>query len=120
MVELTLSDSPSGPAAPRLRGSRTVRALRRPGVVLSTLVVVTVVAWAVLPGIFTSSDPLVGVPAQRLQGPSLNHLFGTDQLGRDLFARVVYGSSLSLLATLTAVAVALVFGSPLGLVAGVW
>ena len=118
MVELTLVDSPSVTVAPRLRGSPTVRALRRPGVVLSTLVVVTVVAWAVLPGIFTSSDPLVGVPAQRLQGPSLNHLFGTDQLGRDLFSRVVYGSSLSLLATLTAVAVALVFGSTLGLVAG--
>jgi peptide/nickel transport system permease protein len=118
MVELTLVDSPSVTVAPRLRDSPTVRALRRPGVVLSTLVVVSVVAWAILPGIFTSWDPLVGVPAQRLQGPSLNHLFGTDQLGRDLFARVVYGSSLSLLATLTAVAVALVFGSTLGLVAG--
>jgi len=48
VVELTLVDSPSVTVAPRLRGSPTVRALRRPGVVLSTLVVVTVVVIGVM------------------------------------------------------------------------
>ncbi|MFD6275278.1 ABC transporter permease [Streptomyces sp. NPDC060209] len=92
--------------------------LRSPGLVLSIVLVALVLVSAFLPGLFTSQDPLSGVPRDRLQGPGADHLFGTDQLGRDLFARVVHGSALSLQATVLAVAVGLVAGSLLGLLAG--
>ncbi|MFD5320706.1 ABC transporter permease [Streptomyces sp. NPDC127098] len=92
--------------------------LRRPGLALSVLVVAAVLTAAFLPELFTSRDPLAGVPAEKLRGPSLEHPFGTDQLGRDLFARTVHGASLSLRATSLAVALGLVAGSAMGLLAG--
>ncbi|MEV6612412.1 ABC transporter permease [Streptomyces sp. NPDC051051] len=92
--------------------------LRRPGLVASVLVVVLVVLAAFRPGMFTSRDPLDGVPSQNFRSPGGAHWFGTDELGRDLFSRVVHGAQLSLRATLIAVAVAFVVGGLLGLVAG--
>ncbi|WP_327087156.1 ABC transporter permease [Nonomuraea sp. NBC_01738] len=81
-------------------------------------VVGLVVLWAVVPWLFTGYDPLAGVPAEKLQGPSGAHWFGTDAVGRDLFARVVHGSVNSLSGAFVAVAVGLVLGTLLGLVAG--
>jgi len=92
--------------------------LRRPGLVLSAVVIALVLLAAVAPAVFIGQDPIAGVPAERLQGPSLSHLFGTDETGRDVFARVVHGAALSLRATVIAVLVALVSGAALGLLAG--
>lgn len=50
-------------------------------------------------------------------GPSLHHLFGTDDLGRDIFARVVYGSRVSIEAGLGAIAIGFAVGAPLGMLA---
>lgn len=86
--------------------------------VLSWLVIALVVLWATLPGVFTGYDPIIGVPAEKLQGPSAEHLFGTDAVGRDLFARVVHGAVHSLSGAFVAVAVGLVVGTLLGLLAG--
>lgn len=55
---------------------------------------------------------------ERMQGPSLNHFFGTDDMGRDIFARVCYGARYSLAVGIIAVAFALVFGVTLGAAAG--
>ncbi|MFJ8113550.1 ABC transporter permease [Streptomyces sp. NPDC096132] len=92
--------------------------LRRPGLVASVVVVVLVVLAAFWPGLFTSRDPLLGVPSENFRGPSGAHWFGTDELGRDVFSRVVHGAQLSLKATLIAVGVAFVVGGLIGLVAG--
>ncbi|WP_432854451.1 ABC transporter permease [Amycolatopsis sp. CA-161197] len=92
--------------------------LRRPGLVASVVVVVLVVLAAFWPDLFTSRDPLRGTPAQLFQAPGGAHWFGTDELGRDVFTRVVHGAQLSLQATLIALAVAFVAGGLLGLVAG--
>lgn len=54
----------------------------------------------------------------KLQAPSLDHLMGTDELGRDIFSRVVYGARVSLSAALAAVGLSLVIGIPLGAIAG--
>ncbi len=94
------------------------RPLARPGALVALLVVVLVVAWALVPTAFTSTDPITGVPADNLQPPSAAHWFGTDHLGRDLFARTVHGTGLSLQAAAVAIAIALGAGSLLGLVAG--
>lgn len=63
-------------------------------------------------------DPLTTNTAFRLHAPSGEHAFGTDQLGRDIFSRVLYGARISLrIAILTAV-IALAIGAPLGIVSG--
>ncbi|WP_189667319.1 ABC transporter permease [Promicromonospora soli] len=94
------------------------RALARPADLVALAVVAVVLAWALIPGLFTGYDPVTGVPADRLRPPDGAHWFGTDHLGRDLFARTVHGTSLSVRAALLAIVVALVAGSGIGLVAG--
>ena len=113
------TESPPPARRPATRARRTARFwLARPGLALSAVLLALVLVAALFPGLLTAVDPLAGVPAQRLRPPSGAHLFGTDQLGRDLFARVVHGCSLTLRATGLAVAVGLVAGSVLGLLAG--
>ncbi|MDZ3991824.1 ABC transporter permease [Pseudomonas sp. Teo4] len=96
------------------------RTVRWPGlaVVLSIGLFIVVLGWAFCPGLFTRVDPLLADPTQTLQAPSALHWFGTDHLGRDLYARCVYGAALSLQATSIAVLIALVLGSLLGGIAG--
>jgi len=60
----------------------------------------------------------VGVGADKLQGPSLAHFFGTDSLGRDVLSRVIHGSILSLSGAFVAVTVGLIGGTLIGLLAG--
>jgi peptide/nickel transport system permease protein len=106
-------------ATPRERRVRLLRFFgRRPGLVVSILFLVCVLIAAFAPSVLASGDPNVGVPGDKLQAPSAAHIFGTDYLGRDLYTRVVHGAALSLQATVIAVAVALVVGGLLGLLAG--
>ncbi|MGH6860128.1 MAG: ABC transporter permease [Phyllobacterium sp.] len=93
----------------------TIRSLRTG---MAILVVVLVVLWAFFPNLFTSVDPLAGDVLVRLKPPSVEHWFGTDNLGRDLYARVVHGTSLSLKATGIALALAFVASSIIGVTAG--
>ncbi|MDG9883482.1 ABC transporter permease [Pseudomonas sp. GD04058] len=92
----------------------------RPGlpVALSLVLFVLLLGWAFFPGLFTSLDPLLADPTQTLRAPSAQHWFGTDHLGRDLYARCVYGAALSLQATAIAVVIALLAGTLLGGIAG--
>ncbi|MET8779975.1 ABC transporter permease [Nocardia sp. NPDC050713] len=91
---------------------------RNAALILSAAVALLVLGWALAPSLFASGDPLIGVPAEKFQAPSAQHWFGTDNLGRDLYTRMVHGAGLSLTATLSAVALAVVVGSLLGLLAG--
>jgi len=113
-----VSDTEAVAAAGAPRRSRVRALLARPSLTLSVLVLLLVTAWAVFPSWFTAWDPIDGVPADRLQPPTAAHWFGTDNLGRDLFSRVVYGSATSLAATSVAVVVGLTVGSLFGLLAG--
>ncbi len=63
-------------------------------------------------------DPLATLPGQQLKPPSWQHWFGTDQLGRDIFSRVVVAARLDLMLSVAAVALSFVIGSALGSVAG--
>ncbi len=100
------------------RAGRRLAALR-PGPLVALLVLAAVGAWALVPGAFTRHDPITGVPADRLLPPGPGHWFGTDHLGRDLFARTVHGTGLSVQAAVVAITIALVAGALVGLVAGV-
>jgi peptide/nickel transport system permease protein len=76
-----------------------------------------VVVGALLAGMLRSS-PIVLAPMDRFLAPSLAHLLGTDNLGRDLFARVLYGGRIALTVSLGATLVSLLLGMTAGLVAG--
>ncbi|OLP57770.1 peptide ABC transporter permease [Xaviernesmea oryzae] len=89
-----------------------------PGVILAFAIIALVIGWSIAPGLFTGFDPAVGVPAQKLLGPSLDHWFGTDHLGRDLYARVVHGTASSVSSAFIAVAIGLFAGGLIGLAAG--
>lgn len=89
-----------------------------PTVAISFLVVAIVIAWSLAPGLFTQYIPVVGIPADKLLGPNLNHWFGTDHLGRDVYARVVYGTASSVSSALVAVVIGVVAGGLVGLLAG--
>ncbi|WP_316233661.1 ABC transporter permease [Bradyrhizobium sp. SZCCHNPS2010] len=89
-----------------------------PTVLFSFVVIALVIAWSVAPSLFTSHSPINGVPADKLLGPSATHWFGTDHLGRDLYARVVHGTASSVSSALIAVGIAAIAGGLIGLLAG--
>ncbi|WP_375502438.1 ABC transporter permease [uncultured Jatrophihabitans sp.] len=91
---------------------------RKPFFVIAFLYVAFVIVSAIVPGWFSSGQPYATHPADAMRSPSLHHLFGTDNLGRDLWTRVLYGSSLTIEATITAIAIGLVAGLTLGVVSG--
>ncbi|HEY8720837.1 ABC transporter permease [Pengzhenrongella sp.] len=91
---------------------------RRPALVLAAVWLLAVVLAAIAPTVLAGGDPLAGVPADKLAPPSPGHLFGTDQLGRDLLTRVVHGTGLTLRGAVVAVALGLTLGSLVGLVSG--
>ena len=85
---------------------------------LSWAVVAIVLLWAALPQLFTGYSGTEGVPGEQLRAPSLEHVLGTDGLGRDVYARIVYGARYSLSGAFVAVTVGLLIGTLLGLIAG--
>lgn len=109
-------------AAPRLAAifAAALQRLRAAplGLLLAWGVLALVALWAIAPGLFTSYNPVLGTAGQQLQAPSAAHWLGTDALGRDSYARLVYGAVHSLSGAFVAVSVGLVLGSLLGLVAG--
>ena len=92
--------------------------LHRRIVMVSAAVLLAIVVLALGAPWFASFDPNDTAVLQRLKGPTTEHLLGTDELGRDLFARIVHGARYSLaIAALTALG-SVLCGAALGLVAG--
>ncbi|PLR30815.1 peptide ABC transporter permease [Chimaeribacter californicus] len=86
---------------------------------LAALTFLAVLLLAVFfPALLSPYDPLAADPLNAQLPPSAAHWLGTDQLGRDVLTRVIYGSRYSLLISLAAMAVAVVAGTLLGLLAG--
>jgi peptide/nickel transport system permease protein len=98
--------------------ARDVFASVPPTVLLSFIVVIIVVLWALFPGLFTSYSAVLANPAAKFEAPGAQHWFGTDDLGRDEFARVVYGAGSSVGTALVAVGIGLFAGGLIGLLAG--
>jgi peptide/nickel transport system permease protein len=91
---------------------------RKPVFLLTVLYVLFVLVSAFWPKLFTSRSPYDTNTDSVVQAPSLHHLFGTDTYGRDLWTRVLYGSPLTIRATLIALGIALVAGLGLGILSG--
>ncbi|TPW75716.1 ABC transporter permease [Schumannella soli] len=106
-----------GSIGPVGRVRRLLRALPLDAILAAVWLLLVLVA-AVLPQVIAAGDRLAGIPREKLQGPSAAHLFGTDQLGRDLFTRVVHGTRLTLRSAVLAIGIGLASGAVLGVLAG--
>ena len=82
------------------------------------LLIVLVAVFAPLLAPYPADARSATNPVAALQAPSLHHLFGTDQVGRDVFSRVLYGARVSPLVALLVLVIACLVGIPLGVVAG--
>lgn len=119
MPELPAQTAPVQPL-PRAQRNPAVRHfLRDPGAVIGGLLALALVVLAVLAPLL-AADPLRQDLAVRLQAPGPEHFFGTDQLGRDVFSRVLIGSRISLFIGLLVVTLSLIVGGLVGLLAGLW
>lgn len=101
----------------RRRRLRLPAAWRQPLAIVGTVLAVAWVLIAIFAPLLAPDDPLAQTFAPS-QGPSLHHLFGTDELGRDVLSRVIYGSRVSLPIAVLLVALAATIGSVVGAVAG--
>jgi peptide/nickel transport system permease protein len=96
------------------------RLLRRKGAVVALVVIALIVAVAILAPLITPYDPAQQSWSAVRKPPSAAHWLGTDEVGRDILARVIYGARASLSAGVISVLIAITIGVPLGLIAGYW
>jgi peptide/nickel transport system permease protein len=94
------------------------RLLRRRSAVLGLAVVVFFIAVAILAPLISPYGPAKTDWLQVRKAPSMAHWMGTDEIGRDVLARMIWGARASLLAGVVSVAIALAVGVPVGLISG--
>ncbi len=82
------------------------------------LLVLLVILAAVLAPVLSIHDPLTMTPRNRLQPPSAQHLLGTDEFGRDVLSRMLYGARISVQIGLTVVVITVISGTIVGMLAG--
>lgn len=99
--------------------ARLWRFVRRNTTLVVGLVILSFMVLMALIAPFFAGDPYTMKPIQRLKPPSEVFWFGTDQLGRDVFARTVYGARISLVVGISVAIVSIVLGLVIGLLAGV-
>ena len=92
--------------------------VRNRAAVVGLILILLFVLAAIAAPFVAPYDPAAISPANSLQGPSAAHWLGTDELGRDVLTRLLLGARITLLITIGAVALALVLGASLGLIAG--
>ena len=92
--------------------------LRRNPTLVGGVVVLVLVALAALAAPLIAGDPIAAKPMNRLKPPSSFNWLGTDQLGRDVWARTVYGARISLVVGVAVASIAMAIGLMIGLLAG--
>lgn len=103
------------PQRPALNGRRLPATF-----IIGGSIVLLITLAAVLAPVIAPYDMAKMAPAERLQAPSLAHLFGTDPMGRDLLSRIIFGARLSMTVASMAVAIACIPGMALGMMAGMY
>jgi peptide/nickel transport system permease protein len=94
------------------------RLLRNRGALVGLCLLGIMLLLAIIANVVAPYQPNVMSPGRELQGPSGEHLFGTDQFGRDILSRIIYGTRLSFQVGFIAVGIALIGGVTLGLLSG--
>ena len=105
-------------SAPRARSRALTRFLSNRGAVAGACVIALILAMAILAPLITRYDPNTTNFLAIRKPPGLAYWLGTDELGRDLFARMLYGARASLMAGVISVSIAIAIGLPIGLIAG--
>jgi len=111
--ERRVDETVESPARRALR-----RLWRRKGAVVGLVVVALFVAIAIFAPLISPYDPAAQSWTAVRKAPSMAHWFGTDDVGRDVLARAIFGARASLLAGVISVSIALAVGVPLGLISG--
>ena len=93
---------------------------RKPLGAASAILLLVLVLTAIFADVLAPYDPLDADPTIRLARPSHAHFFGTDDIGRDVFSRIIYGSRISLWVGLLAVGIGTAVGMVIGLACGYW
>ena len=91
---------------------------RHPIILCGLVLLVIMLLLAILSPFIATHDPIRVNPTQRLKPPSAEHWFGTDQLGRDVFSRTIYGSQVSLMVGFTVAFLSTAIGLVIGLATG--
>jgi peptide/nickel transport system permease protein len=94
------------------------RLLRRKGAIFGLVIIALFLFLAIFAPLLTPYDPIAQSWTSVRKPPSLSHWFGTDDVGRDILVRVIFGARASLMAGVISVGIALAIGVPLGLAAG--
>ena len=105
-----------GEESPGARAWR--RLIKRKGAVIGLVIIAVFILLAIFAPLLAPHDPIQQSWTTIRKPPSLQHWFGTDESGRDLFSRVIFGARASLLAGVVSILIALGLGVPLGLLAG--
>jgi peptide/nickel transport system permease protein len=113
---LTIADKADELESPARRALR--RLFKRKGAVIGLVVVATFILLALFAPFVAPYDPIATSWTLVRKAPSAQHWFGTDDLGRDVLSRVMYGARASLMAGAISVGIALSIGVPLGLLSG--
>ncbi len=120
MADITLTATPA-PKTGLLAAIAAVfrhRALSHAKVRLALLILIPILALTILAPVLPIQKPLETNLRAMMQFPSIEHVFGTDKMGRDIFSRTLAGVQVSLLVGFSVAAIALVFGMLLGTLAG--
>jgi peptide/nickel transport system permease protein len=92
--------------------------IKNRGILTGFIIVIIFASFAIFAHLIAPYDPLAFSMRERFQSPNKNHLFGTDNYGRDIFSRIVFGSRISLKVGLTVMLITTILGTVLGLIAG--
>jgi len=85
---------------------------------IGILIIVALILTAIFSPLISTHNPIEGNILERLQSPSKNHFLGTDEMGRDVFSRMIYGTRISISIGIIAVGISVIVGTFLGLIAG--
>jgi peptide/nickel transport system permease protein len=113
-----LTDATQPDPATRPRGARAGFIVRQPLASFGAAILTAIVLMAILAPFLGTTDPLALNPIQRLRPPSDANWFGTDQFGRDIWTRVIYGARVSLMVGVSVAVLSVVIGLAVGLIAG--
>ncbi|ATO48703.1 ABC transporter permease [Brevibacillus laterosporus] len=98
---------------------KKVKLFMRSGLgVMGAMIILALMICAVFSGVIAPFDPNAQDYEQILVQPNAQHWFGTDDLGRDIFSRIIYGAQISIKAAIVSVGIAMLIGVPIGLFTG--
>ncbi|GBD23281.1 Glutathione transport system permease protein GsiD [bacterium HR29] len=109
---------PEAPFARRAWRALRNFVVRKPLGTFGAAVILLLLIFAAFPGLFATHDPNAISPLERYQGPSASHWFGTDQFGRDVYSRIVYGARTSIIIGFGVVALSATLATLIGTISG--